>query len=474
MVLASIYKKMIYWQNSFINQVLYSKNESHKKYKEIYENEIMIQDCNDNDIIVLPTDDNLMKNYILKNSDKKKYGIIDYNFKLIEEELASEILPNIKKFISEDDKCLKYVVYQYEGFRGNKDNIITIFNEKYKRKELSKDEANSILNYVNNHEKKETKKIIDFWFCLQILIDIILEKNYKEETLISTVINENNRSGNLDILNELFDEKDIKENNFKDAKLLKVNSMMSVFDFFEFICWKNIKENLSNDYFKDINVNIKNKIKGFFESKNNKIITKMNLSIAIRRFVSRYLSGKRGENEINENNNLIYYLCKEELWDQKGIVDNPDFDKELSLLFDTDKSPTMISVGQATKVYEFLGGEIKLLNDEKEVKGFPILDIISKRGKLVFSAFFKNIFNKKDKEKNNIDEEGDNLARDSIISSESNIKNKSRDSDASNDDNENDIERSNSNSSNSQIRDSIDSNKKPEDDEDNEEINLGY
>ena len=457
MVLASIYKKMIFWQNSFINQVLYSENESHKKYKELFKNEIMIQDCNQSDIIILPSPDDLMQNYILKNSYKKKYGIIDYNFQLIEEELASEILPNIKKFISDNDKCLKYVIYQYEGFRGNKDNIITIFNEKFKRKELTKDEAKSIINYLNNHEKKETKKILDFWFCLQILIDIILENNYNGDIFISTVINENNKNGNLDILNEFFN----KEDNI--AKNFKVNSMMSIFDFFEFICWDKIKENLSNTYLKDINNDIKNKINDFFKNKNNKIITKMNLSKAIRRFVSRYLSGKRGENEINENNNFIYYLCKEELWDQKDIVDNPEFDRDLSLLFDTDKSPTMISVGQAAKVYEYLGGEMQLyLNDEKEDKGFlQKFDVIFGYTKELLSIP-KKLFNKKDNYSNNNNENEDDINDiERTDSNKSSITNNSRDSNASNNSSSNDEERSSHNKSR-------DSNKSSENEEDND------
>ena len=87
------------------------------------------------------------------------------------------------------------------------------------------------------------------------------------------------------------------------------------------------------------------------------------MSIAIRRYVSRYLSGKRGENEINERNNLKYYLSKQELWDEIGIIYNDKFDIELNLLFDEDGSPSMVCVGQATKLYEFLGGDKSLLNE---------------------------------------------------------------------------------------------------------------
>ena len=109
---------------------------------------------------------------------------------------------------------------------------------------------------------------------------------------------------------------------------------MSIYYLFEFICWDKIKENLPDCYLIDINQNIIKKIDQFFEDKNTKIINRQNLSTAIRRFISRYLSGKRGGNEIKETNNLKYYLCKDELWDQKNIVGNPEFDKELNLILD--------------------------------------------------------------------------------------------------------------------------------------------
>ena len=421
MVLAAIYKLLIYWQNSFINQVLYYNNRR-EEYKELFENEIMIQDSHKEDIISLPSPGDLFEKYVIKNTYQKKYDLFDYNFEIIEEELAENILPNIKKFVSDNNKCLKYVVYQYEGFRGNKENIITIFNAKYKRKYLSKEEGESILAFIENQEKKQTKKRIDFWISLQILIDIVLENNYNGEMEISNIINENNKYHNLDNLKEFFDQND--KINFK------VNSLMSIYYFLEFICWDKIKENLPDCYLIDINQNIKNKIDQFFDGKNAKIINRQNLATALRRFVSRYLSGKRGENEIKESNNFKYYLCKEELWEQKNILDNPEFDNELSLIFDKDKSPNMISVGQATKVYENLGEEIQLyINEEKGGKLNPFIGIVLDTGKSLLSKI-QNFWNRKDKPKDNkenenedlndINRSGSNKSGDSFGSSDSN------------------------------------------------------
>ena len=352
MVLAATYKEMINWQNQFINVVLNSKNEYHKNYSDLFKQEIMIQDCNENDIINFPSNEEFMNDIIIHNSYQKNFGIIQYNFGLIEEELASIILPQIKKFNSNDDNCLRYVIYQYEGFRGNKSNIITMYIQKYKTRELTDEELRIILNYKKHHENVEDKKIINILFSLQILIDIILENNYSKNELLSDIIEKNITDRSLDILISLFNNRN---------HLFTVDCLMSVFNIFEIICWDKIKDNLDkNNYLMEINDQIKQKFEKFPKIE---IITKKNLSTAIRRFVSRYLSGKRGDNEINQNNNLLYYLSKQELWDDPGIIDNEKFVEELNILFDGDEGSAKICVGQAANLYEYLGGDKSLINE---------------------------------------------------------------------------------------------------------------
>ena len=361
MVLAALYKEMINWQNQFINIVLNSKNNYHKNYTDLFKQKVMIQDCNENDIIKFPSNDIIMNEIIITNSYQKNYGIIYYNFNLIEEELASKILPSIKKFFNDNDNnYLRYVVYQYEGFRGNKSNIITDFIEKYEVKELNNDELKIILNYKKNYEKKEDKKLINILFCLQILIDIILEKNYDKNYLLCNIIDNSNNDGSLDILKSLFDI---------NRELFKVDSLISIFNIFEIICWEKIKNNLNNDYLMEINDNIKKKFDEIYQKEKIEIFTKKNLSIAIRRYVSRYLSGKREQNEINEKNNLKYYLTKQELWDTIGIIYNQKFDMELNMLFSENGANDMVYVGQAVNLYEDLGGDKSLIYDYYKKSG---------------------------------------------------------------------------------------------------------
>ena len=51
----------------------------------------------------------------------------------------------------------------------------------------------------------------------------------------------------------------------------------------------------------------------------------MLLATIVRRFISRRLSGKRGDNEIKDDDNLLYIIqTKEEFW-PKEIIQDPKF-----------------------------------------------------------------------------------------------------------------------------------------------------
>ena len=233
---------------------------------------------------------------------------------------------------------------------------MTIFIEKYKARELNNKELEIIMNYKNPFEKRESKKMTDFLFSLQILIDIILEKNYAKTELISKIIEQNNINESLNILTDLF-------NDPLDKELFTVDSLINIYNIFELICWEKIKDNLEDYYLMELNDKIKQKVDSFFsKNENEHIITKQKLSTAIRRLISRYLAGKRGQKEIDENNLLFYYLSKQELWDEYGFVDNEEFVIELNAIFDSNENNPIVIIGQATKLYEYLGGDQFLLN----------------------------------------------------------------------------------------------------------------
>ena len=162
----------------------------------------------------------------------------------------------------------------------------------------------------------------------------------------------------MQILSELFINKEIQNKN-----LFKVNSLMNIFNIFELLCWDKIKENLENEYKTKLNETIIKKFDSFYANKENeRYITKIKLATALRRFISRYLTGKRNEKESKEKKNLMLYLRKEELWDEIDFTKNEEFNKELNELFSDNDNDCLIMVGHSLELYEYLGGDKFLLN----------------------------------------------------------------------------------------------------------------
>ena len=102
------------------------------------------------------------------------------------------------------------------------------------------------------------------------------------------------------------------------------------------------KIKLIEDYFKNNN-----------DNRNN--IKKVELAGAIRKFISRYLAGKRSQSEIGEDKMLFDYLIRVDLWVRN--IDNPEFEKEFFEL-----SKFKITVGEGKDFYEKLGGDNEILN----------------------------------------------------------------------------------------------------------------
>ena len=176
----------------------------------------------------------------------------------------------------------------------------------------------------------------------------------------------------MQILSELFNNKEIQNKN-----LFKVNSLMNIFNIFELLCWDKIKENLVEEYKMKLSESIIKKFDSFYSNEENKrYITKIKLATALRRFISRYLAGKRNQNEFNEKNNLMLYLPKEELWDEYDFTSSEEFNKELNELFSDNDNDCLIMVGHSLELYDYLGGDKSLLD-----KYFDGLDIQKEENK---------------------------------------------------------------------------------------------
>ena len=168
MFLASAYENFIQWQNQFIDDIIAKNNLGGilNSYVSQLEIEINVQDAEENEIINIDENtyynlEELIRFYSMRNifdiNDKqiyyKNYNDIKYNYDLIEEKLAKLILPGIKKF---KKNKYKFITYLYEGFRGQNSTVLTQYNDKYTKCELTEEEKNYInksLKNINNDNK---------------------------------------------------------------------------------------------------------------------------------------------------------------------------------------------------------------------------------------------------------------------------------------------------------------------------------
>ena len=421
LVLLAMYEEMAKWQNSFIDTVVESSNENLKYYKDLYNSKIMIQDCEEENILNLPSLDfnikikreknNNIDNFdilsIILDSSYRKGNKVNYNFDKIEDELASYILPKIKYFKLEFRK----VIYQYEFYVGDRNNIIINFMQKYQQRDLDDKELKSVVNYILEEKKKNNFDIINLLFSLQVLIDVILEYNPDIDITLYSFIENNEKINipNVESIKDFFIQ--MNENMQKDGYTISdidncftINSLISLIDIVELFSWETIKNNLDKKYLEDINRNNKLQFDNYYnniiEEDNDILITRIDLCAAIRKFITRYLSGKIDEN-LKANKNLKNYLINKELWP----INYPEdyiIEDEINKIFGKEE----IELSQAEKLYEYLGGDISKLDEiiqkyaKKEKKKPDDKDIKNDE-----NEYFKKILENNNNEDNNKNEE---------------------------------------------------------------------
>ena len=354
--LASIYKKLIEYQNTFLDNIINCNSQNgllHCFVKQL-KSEIMVQDVSSNEIVKFEIIDN-------EKNNNKLYSCLDeiifvnisnepfankFNYELdqIEIELGNLFLPGLRKFKSKDDE-LRFITYMFEGYRGKKSHILTNFNEKYPPQELNPNEK-SILNYfIGKFPHYEYKT---FLFSIQILISYIqnsLSPNETSTSIYQVIMNIPEHYNIDDNIKELF----------RENQNIKINKTVRIFEFFEYLCWDQIKDNLLDEFMKPLNEEKILLIGDYYQNNKNNNISKAELAEAIRKFISRYLAGKRSQSEIGEDKMLFDYLPRVDLW--KRNIDDPEFENEISKL-----KKLNITVGEAKDFYDKLGGDNKLFN----------------------------------------------------------------------------------------------------------------
>ncbi len=386
MFLAAAYQYLIECQNNCIDNII-SKNNIQgvlNSYISQLEQTINIQDATDNEIINLDDDvDQLFNNLVSSNSirnvfDKNKneinydnYNDIIYNYDIIEEELGKKILPGLKKF--NNDK-IKFVTYLYEGFRGGHSSILIDYNAKYTQRDLEENEKDALNELLESNGGSRFYN--DVFSSLQLLMNEIIKENYGQNMCLYQIIDMLPKY--IQLNEKLVDF--FRKQNYGGLQLFTVNTLVVIFDYFESLCWKDIKKNIPPDFVDVLPENIQKAINEYFDKNKkaeNKIINKENLTSAIRKLISRTISGTRQEMEIKPDAKLKYYIIKEDLWNN-NITEKDGFDNEIDEIFENE-----ILVGQCLDLYNVLDGD-NILQDKlykNKDKNKNDLDVKEKRKK---------------------------------------------------------------------------------------------
>ena len=372
MFLAAAYQNYIIWQNNFINEIT-SKNDIKgilNSYVSKLNQEIFVQEATKDEIINI--NDNTyktfnelisthsMRNIFDKNNkiNYKNYNEIKYDYDLIEDELGKLILPGLKKF--KTDK-INFITYLFEGFRGGNSTILVDYNTKYIQRELIEEEKQSLYNLLEGNNNSQFYN--DVFASLQILMNEIIKQNYEQDHFIYKIIE---NLPNYIILNENL--KNLFKSKFEYAdpnkKIFTINSLVSIFEYFESLCWNEIRKNVPPDYQLNLAEEPKKFIIDYFEKikKEEKVINVKNFTIALRRLISRSLAGSRQEADIKFDSALKLYIFRPDLW-PLGFVDNDAFEMQILEIARDD-----ILIGNCYDLYNILEGDN--YNEEMKRKNF--------------------------------------------------------------------------------------------------------
>ena len=353
--LAAAYEYLVKCQNSFIDNILLNNqaNIILNSYKTQLEQEIYIQDASDEEIININDKtyekleelikESSMRNIYNENEDDinyRNYNDIIYDYDYIEDNLASEILLRIKKFKSK----IKFVTFLYEGFRGDNSSILIDYMNKYIQRDLANEEKESLDQFLEENNNSEFYN--DIFSSLQIFMKEIIKDNYSQNEIIYDIITKLSKyiKLNQELIQFLKKHKELGNKNS-----FTVKTLIPLFEYFEKLCWEDIKKNVLPDYKLEINEDIKNHILNYFNINEDKnVIDKRSFATALRKLISRYLSGLRQDTDIDSNINLMLYIIKEDLWD-KDIINSEEFEKEINKILSIE-----IKIGQCFSLYNLI------------------------------------------------------------------------------------------------------------------------
>lgn len=315
MYIAAAYQTFIEWQNSFLDKVIepLRQNGILHHYVKNMEKTIDVQKAKNNEVLNFDKADESFMEIIYENSKRNifrenntvnymNYKQFIYDFDSIEKSLGELILSGKMKFNGHEN--LKFVTYSFEGFRGSKSSVLTDFSAKYMQKALSKENKQMIYDSIKDKLKDGNEELSKILFSIQLLIYYLTQVRYKEPDEINTIIED--LPEYVTLSPECIDF-------FKNQKL-KVEDITEVYSYIELLCFQPIIANLRDYYKKPIEKEKADDILKLFEDKKFKVITKVHLASACRKLISRYLVSTRDDTDYSENNKLVLYLDRDEMW----------------------------------------------------------------------------------------------------------------------------------------------------------------
>jgi len=360
MYLAAAYQNYCDYQNNFLNSIINNMN-SDKFFFLIDKIKIEIppQIAKKNDIISFDFNNSmyhsfneLITQYSIKNcfsNDCKinyaNYKQIKFDFDSIEEELGKIILPGKRLFSNNQ----KFVTYGFEGYRGDKSSVIQTFDEKYPQEDLKENEKAVLNSFLQeNHDFNQ------IMFSIQLLIFYLSKENENREKSLNEILSK--------IPNYVQINQELKSF-LNRNEIFKLKHLLAIYEYIERLCYNQIEENVISDYHIEVSPETKEIIEKYYrELSRNSIITRKILADAVRKFVSRFLTGKRQEMDINGDVDIFLFISKNELW-PRNFTDDNKFEIEFSQIQDKFNSKGKIKVNQAVKFYRILLPEEKV-NEE--------------------------------------------------------------------------------------------------------------
>ena len=366
MYIAAACQNFISWQNSFLQPIIdtikfngilhYYVNHLQKKIplqSAKINQTLLIEDCfnksqykNFLELIYTFSKRNIFKddgtiNYI-------NYNSFIYDYAKIEEEFGKLLLPGVCLFENED--ILNFIAFWSEGYRGGKSDTLSTFYTKYPQIDLNDNEKQIIMNYISSLlNGNYNYNFKGFFSSLQLLIFYLANNNFKKTVTISDIINK--APPYLKISDDCL-------NLFKnEGNQFTLDKLMNIFFFIEHLCFKDLIESLQPEYRKEISDEIAEKIREKLFSQRNPDdkYTIGDLAAAVRRYISRYLVGKRQTIDINEDRDLPYELSRIDLWEEKfGKLD------DLEELISNQIYEFKLKVGQAYAFYQIIAEEDKI------------------------------------------------------------------------------------------------------------------